>query len=131
MIQYLTTKQKGDVAEYAVLLEALKLGYNVLKPIGDRLPYDFVFEINGKFIKIQVKSAYKDGNSWIVDTRRTKTNRRVMKRTRYTNTEVDFVIAYIEDINKFHLITIADFNKYKSGYTINITKKPLDNWNIL
>lgn len=46
------TKLKGDIAEQAVILQALKKGWNILKPIGDRLPYDLVFEIEGRFIKI-------------------------------------------------------------------------------
>ncbi|WP_288429147.1 group I intron-associated PD-(D/E)XK endonuclease [uncultured Spirosoma sp.] len=31
------TKQKGDIAEQAVILQALKLGWGVCKPIGDRI----------------------------------------------------------------------------------------------
>lgn len=42
----MTTKKKGDVAEQAVILEGLKRGWGVLTPIGDRLPYDLVFDIN-------------------------------------------------------------------------------------
>jgi hypothetical protein len=40
------TKLKGDVAEQAATLYALKRGWGVLKPIGDRLPYDLVFDVN-------------------------------------------------------------------------------------
>jgi PD-(D/E)XK endonuclease len=32
------TKLKGDIAEQAVILNALKQGWGVLKPVGDRLP---------------------------------------------------------------------------------------------
>ena len=38
----MNTKEKGDIAEYAVVAEALKRGFNVLIPIGDRLPFDFL-----------------------------------------------------------------------------------------
>ncbi len=41
------TKLKGDVAEQAAILQGLKRGWGVLKAIGDRLPYDLVFDVNG------------------------------------------------------------------------------------
>ncbi len=68
------TKLKGDIAEQAVILQALKHSWGVLKPVGDRLPYDMVFDINGKFVKIQVKSAWFDESrqNYVVDNRRTK-----------------------------------------------------------
>ena len=50
------TKQKGDIAEQAVILQALRLGWGVCKPIGDRLPYDLVFDIDGCLFKIQVRA---------------------------------------------------------------------------
>ena len=77
----INTKHKGDIAEQAVVLEALKKGWNVLRPIGDRMPYDLVFDIGDRFIKIQVKSAWFDEKrqNYVVDNRRTKTNRRNVK----------------------------------------------------
>ena len=35
------TKLKADISEQAVILRLLELGLNVLRPIGDRLAYDF------------------------------------------------------------------------------------------
>jgi len=40
------TKLKGDVAEQAVILKALKQGWGVSVPIGDRHTYDLVFDIH-------------------------------------------------------------------------------------
>jgi NADH dehydrogenase/NADH:ubiquinone oxidoreductase subunit G len=50
------TKLKGDIAEQAVVLQALKRGWGVLRPVGDRLPYDLVFDIGSRLVKIQVKA---------------------------------------------------------------------------
>lgn len=47
------TKLKGDIAEQAVILHALQQGWGVLKPIGDRLPYDLALDISGKLIKFK------------------------------------------------------------------------------
>ncbi|MGI9158497.1 MAG: group I intron-associated PD-(D/E)XK endonuclease [Saprospiraceae bacterium] len=72
------TKLKGDIAEQSVIFFALQKEWGVAKPIGDRLPYDVIFDVNGRLIKIQVKSAWFDAvkGNYVVDNRRTKTNRR-------------------------------------------------------
>ncbi|PHJ65981.1 hypothetical protein VF14_05870 [Nostoc linckia z18] len=41
------TKLRGDIAESAAVLHALKRGWGVLKPFGDRLPYDLAFDVEG------------------------------------------------------------------------------------
>ena len=107
---------KGDIAEQAVTLFALKQGWGVLRPIGDRLPYDLVFDIDGKLVKIQVKSAWFDlkRQNYVVDTRRTKTNRRRMIREVYTSLDFDFAVAYIEEKHIFYVIPVDEFVSYGS-----------------
>lgn len=115
------TKTKGDIAEIEVQLKALKLGWEVLLPIGDRLPYDLVIVINNKFIKIQVKSAWlseKDG-VYLIDVRRTKTNRRVMKREKYNDDDFDFAIIFIQDLNVFYVMPINIFNSFAGSITLH------------
>lgn len=65
------TKLRGDIAEQAAILHALKHGWGVLKAVGDRMPYDLVFDIEGTFVKVQVKYAWLDGPSgnYVVDNR--------------------------------------------------------------
>jgi hypothetical protein len=87
------TKLKGDIAEQAAILQAMKYGWGALKPVGDRLPYDLVFDVDGALVKIQVKSAWFDGPSgnWVVDCRRTRTNRRMMVRGAYQLEDFDLL----------------------------------------
>ncbi len=77
------TKLKGDITEQATLVQALKRGWGVLKPVGDRLPYDLVFDVEGVLVKVQVKAAWlhQTSGNYVVDNRRTKTNRRCMVRS--------------------------------------------------
>lgn len=119
------TKLKGDIAEQAVILHALKQGWGVLKPVGDRLPYDMVFDIAGKFIKIQVKSAWFDESrqNYVVDSRRTKTNRRVMLREKYSKLDFDFAIIYLEEINIFYIMPVDIFISYSSEIHLVETEK--------
>lgn len=53
----LNSKQKGNITEVQCMLAFLKLGYNVLTPYGDCQRYDFVVDLNGQLLKIQVKTA--------------------------------------------------------------------------
>ena len=110
------TKLKGDIAEQAVILQALRRGWGVLNPVGDRLPYDLALDISGKLIKVQVKSAWYDlkkGN-YVVDNRRTKTNRRSMIRENYQEHDFDFAIIYISDIEVFYIMPCEVFINYGS-----------------
>lgn len=106
------TKLRGDIAEQAAILYALKQGWGVLQPVGDRL----VFDVSGRLIKIQVKSAWLDepSGNYVVDNRRTKTNRRVMLRDVYQPTDFDFALAYLADLDVFYVFPVDIFISYGS-----------------
>ena len=112
----MSTKLKGDIAEQAAILAALKRDFGVLVPVGDRLAYDLVFESCGQFVRIQVKSAWFDVNkrNWVVDNRRTKTNRRTMLRSNYAEGDFDFALLYIDALNIFYVMPSTVFNAYGS-----------------
>ncbi len=117
------TKLKADIAESAVVTALLKRGFRVLKPVGDRLPYDLALDVNGKLLRLQVKSAWYYNGSYTVDTRRTKTNRRRMLRVRYDENDFDFAIVYIERLETFYVIPVSKFSAYKSGISLVETEK--------
>ncbi|GAA6621876.1 group I intron-associated PD-(D/E)XK endonuclease [Scytonema sp. NUACC26] len=110
------TKLKGDIAEQAAILHALKRGWGVLKPVGDRLPYDLAFDIQRTLIKIQVKNAWFDepSGNYVVDNRRTKTNRRFMLREVYNPSDFDFALVYIESLDLFYIFPVEVFVSYGS-----------------
>jgi hypothetical protein len=111
-----STKLKGDISEQAAILRALKHGWGVLRPIGDRSPYDLAFDVGGTLVKVQVKCAWFDetrGN-YVVDSRRTKTNRRVMIREGYTPSDFDFALAYLPDKDLFYVFPVEVFIGYAS-----------------
>ncbi len=120
------TKLKGDIAEQAAILEALKHGWGVLKPVGDRLPYDLVFDVQGSLIRIQVKCAWfdKPRGNYVVDMRRTKTNRRFMVREVYKPSDFDFAVAYIPKLDLFYVFPIVVFLSYASEiHLVEIDKR--------
>jgi len=111
----MNTKLKGDIAEQAVILFALKKGWGVLTPVGDRLAYDLALDIDNKLIRLQVKSAWFDSKAknYVVDVRRTKTNRRIMRRDYYSNSDFDFAVVYVSD-DLFYVFPAEVFNSYGS-----------------
>jgi hypothetical protein len=110
------TKLKGDIAEHAAILQALKRGWGVLEPVGDRLPYDLVFDVTGILVRVQVKCAWFDNSSrnYVVDNRRTKTNRRSMIRDAYKPVDFDFALVYIPDYDLFYVFPVDVFISYGS-----------------
>jgi hypothetical protein len=112
----INTKARGDIAEQAAVLEALKRGWEVLRPLGDRLPYDMAFDVAGSLFKIQVKHSWFDPNrgNYVVDSRRTKTNRREMVRTRYSTEDFDFALVYVAEVNLFYVFPASVFTEYAS-----------------
>ncbi|NRB52302.1 MAG: endonuclease [Saprospiraceae bacterium] len=120
------TKQKGVIAEQAVALAALNRGYGVSTPIGDYLPYDLILDVDGNLFKLQVKSAWwdeKKGN-YVVDNRRTRTNRREMRRANYTEQNFDYAVLYIPVLHVFYIMPSADFNSFGSEiHLVESTKR--------
>ena len=110
------TKLKGDIAEQAAVLHALKRGWGVLRPVGDRLPYDLVFDVEGTLIKVQVKYAWFDepSGNYVVDDRRTKTNRRLMVREAYKPSDFEFALVYVEKLDLFYVFPVNVFISYGS-----------------
>ncbi|MGH7208387.1 MAG: group I intron-associated PD-(D/E)XK endonuclease [Nitrospiraceae bacterium] len=112
----MSAKLKGDITEQAAILHALKRGWGVLKPIGDRLSYDLVFDVHSTLVKVQVKTAWFDESrgNYVVDNRRTKTNRRVLVREVYTPSDFDFALAYLPDRDLFYVFPVEVFISYAS-----------------
>ena len=136
------TKLKGDIAEQAVVLYALKQGWGVLKPVGDRLSYDLALDISGSILTIQVKSAWFDTKrqNYVVDNRRTKTNRRVMIRENYEVKDFDFDVIFIEELDVFYVMPSDVFISYGSEIhlveTVKRQRKPKsgeyrNTWNLV
>ncbi len=138
----MNTKHKGDIAEQAAVLHALRCGWGVLKPIGDNLSYDLVFDIGGRLAKVQVKSAWLDKSSqnYVVDNRRTKTNRRQMKREEYSESDFDFALVYLQEKDCFYIFPVNVFINFGSEiHMVEVAKRQRvpksafyrDAWNLI
>ena len=59
IITSLNTTQKGNLAELQVLARLLADGKTIALPFGNQHSWDLLFEENGQFLKVQVKTAYR------------------------------------------------------------------------
>ncbi|MEL6253400.1 MAG: group I intron-associated PD-(D/E)XK endonuclease [Bacteroidota bacterium] len=98
------------------MLEALKRNWGVSVPVGDRLPYDLVIDIDGTLLKIQVKSAWYDSTkeNYVIDVRRSLTKQRTIKHRPYMPGNFDFTIIFLEEIDVFYILPSEVFLSYKS-----------------
>lgn len=96
----LNSKQKGNITEVELILTFLKLGYNVLTPYGDCERYDFVVDKDGKFIKVQSKTASSDDNGASFRISTSSCNRKdgkIVHHT-YSKDEIDYFATVFDGI---------------------------------
>lgn len=114
------TKLKADLAELSVMQILLKKGFNVLKPLGDRLTYDLAVDQGGRLIRLQVKAAWYNQlkKMYLVDNRRTRTNRRQMVRKCYTRDDFEFALICVLEKSAFYIMPVDIFTSYASSIAI-------------
>lgn len=54
----MNTTDKGKITESVILSKALQLGIIVSIPFGNQERYDQIWDINGKLLKIQIKTSH-------------------------------------------------------------------------
>ena len=126
----MTSKDVGNITEVSCMLEFMKLGYPVLTPYGDCQRYDFVVEINGKFYRIQSKTAndayIKEGYSVFRCNKKKKKNGKVVHHS-YDENEIDYFSTFYD--GKCYLVPVNEcsrekrlrFTTPKNGQTRGIT----------
>ena len=104
------TGRIGAIAETAIAAEAAQLGFTVLRPIAGGLRYDLAFEIGGRFIRVQCKSARCHRDAVVV---KAMTSRRVAgggyRRGTYSPDEIDVVAAYCPEVGRCFAVPISLF----------------------
>jgi hypothetical protein len=67
-------------------------------------------------VKVQVKCAWFDepSQNYVVDNRRTKTNRRFMVRDVYKVSDFDFALVYLQNSNLFYVFPVDVFISFGS-----------------
>lgn len=111
----LTNKQKGIVTELQCITAFNQLGYHVSIPYGENSRYDFIADIDGLLIRVQVKTSHykdEDKSAIIFSCRSSHTNSHETKNIKYTNKEIDFFCTYFE--NQCYLIPVNECSVEKT-----------------
>ncbi len=89
------SKQKGIITELQCITCFNQLGYKISIPYGENSRYDFIADIDGKLIRIQVKTSHLiDENSIQFACRSTSSNSQKSKNKRYTDKEIDYFCTF-------------------------------------
>jgi prevent-host-death family protein len=103
----LSSNDKGNIAEAAIVSAAIKAGVNVLKPQFEHGRYDLAFDLGERIHRVQCKWARLAGEVLIVNltsSRRTSTGAEV--RSTYSAAEIDAVAVYCEALDTSYLMPI-------------------------
>ena len=110
----MTSKDVGNITEVSCMLEFMKLGYPVLTPYGDCQRYDFVVEINGKFYRIQSKTAndaYINEGYIVFRCDNTTTKNGKIVHHSYDENEIDYFSTFYD--GKCYLVPVNECSREK------------------
>lgn len=112
------TKRRGIITEIETMMAFVKQGYPVLIPYGNNERYDYVVDVNGRFIRIQVKSAFTrdGGKTFKFDARSNKLGASYKAyHTYYSSDEIDYFATSWN--GKCYLLSVDDC---KSGAVLRM-----------
>lgn len=118
---YMNTKDIGNIGEHIAILELLKLGITVSRPLGDNSRYDLIIDLNGFLYKTQIKTTTSDG---IIAQFMLSSSQAHRGKTReyYSNKDVDIFLCVDITTNKVFLVNndrksiIIRYEKSQSRY---------------
>ncbi len=106
-LSYMTTDQKGAIAELAIELAAAKLGIEVYRPVAEGGRYDMILAPGSKLIRLQCKWASRRENVLVISCQSARRSADGYVRRRYNAEQIDAVGAYSLELDQCFLIPIA------------------------
>ena len=109
------TKKKGNLTELKCLAAFMENECGVSIPYGDNSKYDFIADVDGKLLKIQVKtSSYVNEEQTAIkfSCRSTHLNCKGVSNVKYSKDEIDYFATYWE--NKCYLIPVEECSTQKN-----------------
>jgi PD-(D/E)XK endonuclease len=131
-LSWMTTDQKGAIAEAAIALAAMKLGIDVYRPLGEGGRYDLILDVGSRLLRVQCKWAASLKQVLVVRCYTFRRTRTGWKKTTYSADEVDVIAAYSMDLDRCFLIPIELVEKrptiqLRVSPTLNNQKRRI-NW---
>jgi hypothetical protein len=105
----LNSNDKGNIAEAAIALEAIKLGIDVLKPVAEHGRYDLVFDLGKRLLRVQCKwgSLAQKLGVVCVQVGGSRRTRNGYLTSTYSPEEVDAIAVYCGDLGESFLVPIS------------------------
>ena len=89
----MTPNQRGAIAEAAITKAAVEFGVIVSRPLLDA-PYDLVFDLGGRLLRVQCKWAVRRGDVAVIRCMRCRRGPEGYIRRAYEDDEIDVIAAY-------------------------------------
>ena len=127
-MENLDSKKKGNLTELQCMSAFMACGCGVSIPFGDNSKYDFIADVDGKLLKIQVKTASeKTDGSIKFSCRSTHVNCSGVKNVKYTATDIDYFatywngVCYLVPVNECSVEKTLRFKTHPNGQIKGIT----------
>ncbi len=126
----LDAKKKGNLTEMQCMSAFMSQNCGVSIPFGDNSKYDFIADVDGCLLKIQVKTASvskKDENAIRFSCRSTHLNCKGVQNVRYTKDDIDYFAThfngqcYLVPVVECSVEKVLRFKSPKSGQQKGIT----------
>ena len=106
------TQKKGTITQLHCIMDLTNIGIRCLVPVDECSKYDIVADLNGKFIRIQCKTA-----CWSTDTKNDKVafnintfyqtiNTKQVNRHKYSKKDIDYFYTWFN--GKGYLVSIEE-----------------------
>lgn len=111
-MEYKNYKQIGEIGERISIGELAKYGIDILLPMSDNLPFDYVAYHNNKLYKCQIKSTSGVNEYGSLEFSLTSNNWNKGTKTQYTSTDCDVIILC--DLNTIYLFKQSELEGKQS-----------------
>lgn len=101
----LSTQIKGRLTELQVATAFIEAGFNIAEPLVPAR-YDFIADVNGHLLKIQVKTSSNDGEKLNFSTKNVHINTQGTQYRNYKEDNIDFFATIFN--NKCYLVSVQD-----------------------
>jgi hypothetical protein len=131
-------KERGEWVELLFMAKAAEQGFKLSKPWGDSAPYDVAIDIEGRFIRVQVKSTFARDRLMRTHYRQNMYTVRARRHGNkpYRVSDFDFLAVYIIPENLWYIVPASVAIRRKSmkvipGGKVNRHAQYEEAWHLL
>lgn len=112
MLQIKNNKHLGEIGERIAIGELSKYGLDILLPMSDNLPFDFMVYTNNKFYKCQVKTTkdMTENNAYLFSLTSNNWN----KQTKYIYNSEDYDVLICCNLKEIFIFRFSDIEGKQS-----------------